>query len=377
MPAPTPDGHEARHVVDAHPATAPWWLLLVALLALGALLAMPAAGQEPAPPTRSPLADAVTAEIGRWMAALDDTASGGPTWTEVAPSVRPALDDAQRAAARGFTPLALERLAAAHASLVAARIVDRTPAGDRTLAAFEAEWQRLGGTLSAPGEPASFAGVGPAVVRAVAEAATAERRVYYDASLDYGRNTTPEAGLFYLGAAEGNQQLAALCRAASAPARRPAPTVGSLAAALDALERDLLAAYRPPASIDRHRDFIGASAMLKAARELDAGGWRYGALLRYLQATVRVAQVRSTGEALAADEAQRALDAADAAFASSDTDHSVAEVFVQRARLDGALAPVVANEVLPRYRAALAPAPAPRAAAAAAVTVTLVRWPFT
>ena len=38
------------------------------------------------------------------------------------------------------------------------------------------------------------------------------------------------------------------------------------------IEDELLAAYRPPTSIDSHPIFIRASALLKEARELDAAG---------------------------------------------------------------------------------------------------------
>ena len=72
---------------------------------------------------------------------------------------------------------------------------------------------------------------------------------------------------------------------------------------LDALEGELLSAYKPPASIDRHREFIAASSTLKEARELDAAGLSYGALLRYLQAVLRVAP--ADGEGPGADGRRR------------------------------------------------------------------------
>ncbi len=99
-------------------------------------------------------------------------------------------------------------------------------------------------------------------------------------------------GFFYIGAALGQREFVDFLPTLHEPAPKPAPALRSLDAEMDALEADLLAAYRPPAAIDRHPEFIGASSTLNEARELDAAGLRYGALLRYLQAALRVAPLR-------------------------------------------------------------------------------------
>jgi hypothetical protein len=236
-------------------------------------------------------------------------------------------------------------------------------------------------------------GVRPALARALAEAARHQVRVYYDASLEYGRNTTPDSGLFYLGAAQAQAEFVGLSRTLAAtlpPDSLGEPkTLRSLGPELDALERELLSAYRPPASVDRHPQFIAASAALKTARELDAAGLRHGALLRYLQAILRFAAVKEP-----ASGSPSSVVALDPAFARkreeslkglAGADHSLGRVFIELADAElasdpgagAATATAVVNEVLPRYFAALAPAtavvprPEPRA------TVTLVRWPYT
>jgi len=43
-------------------------------------------------------------------------------------------------------------------------------------------------------------------VRALAEAAQPQVKVYYEASLDYGRSTTPESGLYYIGTAQAARE---------------------------------------------------------------------------------------------------------------------------------------------------------------------------
>ena len=195
----------------------------------------------------------------------------------------------------------------------------------------------------------------------------------------------PDAGLFYIGTAQAQRDFAGFCRALSAPASRPAPPMRSLPGELDRLEEEMLAAYRPPASIDNHKDFILAHSALKEARELDAAGLRYGALLRYLQAAQRFAPLRKPPAGLRGPALAKRLDEIDARLSSGRFDDSIGRLFLEAARDEAeegegespATAAVLAADILPRYFAALEPAkpaapkPAPR------VTVTLVRWPYT
>jgi hypothetical protein len=153
---------------------------------------------------------------------------------------------------------------------------------------------------------------------------------------------------------------------------------------LDALEKELLAAYRPPASIDKHREFIVASATLKEARELDTAGLRHGALLRYLQAALRVAPLRAASAPLDPVLVARQLTTAEERLSATGVDHTIGQLFVEMARADvaaagpnPATASTIVTDVLPRYLAALEPAPAGPPPEAPRVTVTLVRWPYT
>jgi hypothetical protein len=252
---------------------------------------------------------------------------------------------------------------------------------------FESERERMGQSLRAdmaPPSASALEGVTPAAVRALGEAALPQVRTYYDASLEYGRNTMPETGLFYVGSAEAQRQLVALCRRLSAPAGQ-APAFRSLDADLDAFEAELLAAYKPPASIEKHPDFIAASSALKEARELNAAGLYRGALLRYLQGTLRAAPFLPEHPVLTPDEVRARLARFEARLAGSKTDHSIGRIFLESAQGDLAGAPssvppqavAIVESVLPRYVAALEPAKKTPAQPAAGVTVTLVRWPYT
>jgi hypothetical protein len=360
-----------------------------------ALLASVSAG--PAALGHAPVsADPVASEIARWLTILTTDARTDEIWLQVKQAAQPELERADQAIRDGRRTFALDRLAAVQANLTAAFYVSNRPRAQRNdLSAFESEWRRLKTTIgSAPdaASAASLASIQPAAVRALAEIAQSQARVFYDASIEYGRNTTSESGFFYLDAARAQQEFVAFCRSLStarAPstARRasPAGPSRSLAPELDEVEHRLLAAYRPPDSISRHTEFIVASGTLKEARELDAAGMFDAALLRYLQASLRVALLRSAAappdaQAIAARirEAQTRL--------AGVADPSLGQLFVERAMADLARSPDAGSlsaaeaasvEVLPRYFAALAPAPQRPTRPEPRVTVTLVRWPFT
>jgi hypothetical protein len=329
--------------------------------------------------------DALAAELARWDAFLRENPSGDPFWKEIKDNEGPGLARAQQALAARRRLLALLRLAPVHEGLTAGRYVgERTPAQRKDPAAFEAEWARVGAAL-AERPPRALEDVRPALLRALLEAARPQARIYYDASLEYGRSTTPDSGLYYLGAALAAREFEDVARRLAEPSPARAPPVRALAPDIDALEDALLAAYRPPLAIDKHREFITASAALKEARELDAAGLRYGALLRYLLASLRYGTIGAaaspTPPASAITQRLRALEAR----LSRGVDHTLGRVFVEAAEADLAeaapgealVAQAVVSEVLPRYAAALAAAPRRPAPATPRVTVTLVRWPYT
>jgi len=331
--------------------------------------------------------DRLAAEIARWSTFLRDTTSQDENWKDLKHGTEPAMARVEQALADGRRLLALERLAATRMNLAGFAYVNALPADKRDDAAtLESEWARvgalLGNAVAAP-PPSALEGVQPAAVRAEAEAALPQARNYYDSSLEYGRATSPWSGLFYLGVAQAQRDFASFCRTLSAPTDLRAPKVRSIAPELDALEAELLKAYRPPASIDRHSEFIGASASLKEARELDAAGLRYGALLRYLQAAMRIAPLRPDAAAPDPAALPQRLEAFEPRLAQGGVDHSIGRLYLETAQANlatggnAAFAEAIARDVLPRYFAALAPAGPKPTKRAPSVTVTLVRWPYT
>lgn len=320
--------------------------------------------------------DPLAAEIERWSSFLQSEDASGKAWAEVKPASQPELARAQEDLRDGRRLLALLRLSNVRESLATTVYLSQRPAEQRKdMASLEAEWKRMGGELRdelGARSPSALDGVRPAAARALGEAALLQIRGYYEASLDYGRNTEPGSGLYYLGNAQAQRELVEFLRTLSEPSPRRPPSLRSLRPELDALEADLLAAYRPPVSIDRHGEFIVASSTLKEARELDAAGLHYGALLRYLQAALRIAPLRQPSPMLVDSKQDWQT-----LLAAGGVDHSIGRLFLEISQDDADNAPIITADVLPRYLAALEPArpeaprPEPR------VTVTLVRWPYT
>lgn len=355
---------------------------LMALLALSLGTLVSRAGEEA---SKDPIAE----EIARASAILQSHAEKEGVWADARQSSQPLLARAEADLRAGRRMVAAQRLGSVKTSLATAAYVSERSAQGKDEALFAAEWERMGGALRAdlaPPSPTALEGIEPAAVRALAEGTMPQVRLYYESSIEYGRSSMPGEGLYYLASAQAKREALALLRSLSTPTERRAPAVRPLTAELDGLEADILKAYRPPAMIDRHREFISASAMLKEARELDAAGLRYGALLRYLQAAQRITPLRSDPPALDADTLGKRLAEFDRRLAAGDVDHSIGRLFVETAEADLAdaepgktppSAVLIASDVLPRYFAALEPAKPVAPKPTPQVKVTMVRWPYT
>ena len=335
-----------------------------------------------APAVAAEAPDPLAAEIARLSAFVEGNPATGEIWTEVKAASGPVLDRAGEALRDGRRLLALQRLAAVRTDLLAAEyLLQRSEDERKKVASFEAEWTRMGGVLRdalGPVSASALDGAKPAAVRAEGEAALLQVRTFYDSSIEYGRATMPEAGLFYLGSAHAQRDFAAFCRGLPGGAPGRPPALRSIAPEIDALNGALLAAYRPPASIDKHPEFITASALLKEARELDAAGLRYGAMLRYLEAAMRSGPLRAAGLAGGDEAVAKRLDEEGERLLEPGVDHSLGRMFLEAAQANpGSLATAIASDVIPRYFTALAPAKPAPAPPPARVTVTLVRWPYT
>lgn len=342
----------------------------------------------------------LTREIARWQEFAKQVPTDNEDGKAIRESSRPLLDDAQAALASDRPWLALSRLSVVWSNLAATRWVEsQDPAARKSLTALEKEWQRAGGPPSADSDvtAAAFASsFASAAGRALADAALLEAGGYYEASLEYGRNTVADAGFFYLGAMRGQHEFARLATSVAAPrdARGkalPPPALRDLGVEIAALENELLLAYRPPASIESHSIFIRISALLKEAHELNDGGRRFGALHRLLDARHRLSRLTRPA-ALTFDDAQAREREVRDRLARSGVDPTLLLLFVEAASADadpsfprtgtvpgpaGELAKAVFDDLVPLYFAALGPAPPKPPDIQAQATVTLIRWPYT
>lgn len=332
--------------------------------------------------------DPLATGIARWSTFVATDTAGDGISVQLRRITAPALAQARASLDRGRRLHALLRFGAAQDYLVALAYAREHAAASRSQEALEAEWKRAGpGLLGAEKEASAWLpGLRPAAVRAIAEAEVPAVRVSYDASLVYGRATDASSGVYYLGEAEAHREFSALCRSLSEPVSGREPAFRPIGPEIDTLQARMLAVYRPPVSIDRHGEFIGASSALKEARALDAAGSIRGALLRYLQAALRFQPLREHPPVFDAVATPESLEAMAKRLGEPGVDHSLGRLFLETAQSDledtsaaatHATAAAVAGVVLPLYFAALEPARPSTPAPAASVTVTIVRWPYT
>jgi hypothetical protein len=330
--------------------------------------------------------DPIAGDVARWKRYLAaDTVSVGLV-AQAKAAVGPSLASAEQALAKGRPALALLRLGNVRTNLEPGLDpIVRSDANDRAVEAAHAKLapRFAPAAITKLTRPAGTSALG----RALAEASAMQGRETYDASLSYGRATEPLYGLYYL--AQGVSYLdyaafAAQAGASLSPAGTRAPRLRSIAPEIRALRGEMLAAYRPPLSIDRHTEYIGASSATKEALEYDAAGLPEAALLRYLQAAVRFAPLRDR-KPLDAAALEAQTNTWRTRIAEPGVDHSIGRLFLEVAAADAdtaraghaITASAVVEDVMPRYFAALEPAKAVAKAKPPEVTVTLVRWPYT
>jgi hypothetical protein len=281
-------------------------------------------------------------------------------------------------------------LALVRSNLAASKFLEDHPAQMREqMALFEQEWKKVGKSLApvleGKGRP-DLNGY-PAAVRAIGEASYSEIKTYYDASLEYGKATEATYGLYYLGSAQGQYDFTQFCKTLRSTDTAKPVTIGNFENEIESFEDTVLAAYKPPLSIDQHPIFIRVSAMIKQAHELYDAGSYYGALYRYLEARYRYFRALDPGQAINAEQAAQRTQEIEQQFKQNSTDNSIARIFLELGLSEaedtsansqgGTNARVIFDDVLPHYFSTIAPAKEKRPIVTPIATVTLVRWPYT
>ena len=324
--------------------------------------------------------DPLAQEIARWKNFLETSDSDSENWVSIRDSTRPLIERAENALKANRRNLAIHILAALRTNLAAQKYVQEhhvTPATE--LSALEKEWSRVRDSLQSPQQPVGFERL-PASIRAVGEAAFSEIKVYYDASLEYGKNTMPEYGFFYIGLSQGQLEFTQLLRQFETQKSLETPKLSGLNAQINELEDQLLSAYKPPASIEQHPNFIRASGLIKHAHELHAAGLEYGALYRILYARQILSKITAPGKSMTSEDVIKRTSAVSGRLKDPKIDHSLGWMFVELANEEphnGETARTVFEDILPIYFASFEPSKEQPVDGTPAATVTLVRWPYT
>lgn len=334
--------------------------------------------------------DPIAVDISHWKKFLEENKSTDENWTSVKEITTPFIVKAEKALAENRRFYALHLLATARSLLKAEEYLSKLPPDSlKQLSKLEEEWRNTGSILKpvlSRSESPKFDGL-PIVVQAICQTAYSEIQPFYEASLEYGKSTVPDAGLYYLGSALGQLDFTRFCGTLPHDSAFQPVNFPSLATEVDAFEDQVLLAYKPPASIDSHPIFIRTSAMIKQSRELYDQGFQNGALYRYLDARLRFARLTFAGQTMTSDEANAEAKAVLEKLDQVPKDNSIARLFVEMAVFEaadtskdskgGEIASAVFQDVLPHYFLALQPAPQKKPAPPAEVVVTLVRWPYT
>jgi hypothetical protein len=339
-------------------------------------------------------ATSIKTEVDRLLESLKDKPVSSPDFADAGDAVRTALQAAAQASDAGDSYLSLENLGRAADLMGGIRaMVDQASFVKEGLPAFESVWGATSLRLTALAKKAHEQpwGTTALAVRALSEAVQGRAVPLLDGARGFAIAKGPAEGLFYMGQAEGEARFARFCAALNLPAAKAKFPLRSYVPELQALQTKANAAFQPPRSIELHPRFIALNSTIKLAEELDSTRFYAGALYQYLEA------VRHYGmlEAPPLDDAGQSrlkedLAAAQKKLASSKSDDSIAQLFLQRAgsqtsHADGTAstvdewrsARVILDQVLPAYAAARQPASPLQEAAGKTVEITLVRWPYT
>lgn len=148
---------------------------------------------------------------------------------------------------------------------------------------LEVEWKKVGEDLAVKDKKFSLVGINklPAIVRAIIQASRYRSKPLYQSSILYGKNTNPNQGLYYIGNAQANIDLALFNQSLRFQSKKTNLKFDSLEKALTQLEREIIEAYRTSTPEEQTR-YNAINAALKLAQELNERSWFEGAMLKYL-----------------------------------------------------------------------------------------------
>ncbi len=230
--------------------------------------------------------------------------------------------------------------------------------------AFEAEWRELGLSLAEKEKKlaASTSKEMPAVLLAMAHISQVQIKPYYQSGRLYGLNSSLSDGLYYLGRATANLDLAILIRNLKFPGSKLQLSYRSVETELAKLEGETLRAYKTSDVSTQQSLFNRLNSNLKVAGELNKASMSQGALLRYLESEMLFGQLITTSLNENHNELRTRLNDFEKKLRSEPSDQSIGLLFCQLAH--ASLSPVsneppteaqikrafvIVNRVLPAY----------------------------
>ncbi|HSR51278.1 MAG TPA: MBL fold metallo-hydrolase [Acidobacteriota bacterium] len=256
------------------------------------------------------------------------------------------LQSVEAALQKDFHLLALERSNQALNSLKSTSSAFSTDGSQPdSLEAFQDYWQgikedsaALHQNLMSHSYPAEGKAT-PLAVRAMADGALLQAMPYVNAAGLYARSTSVSNGLYYLGRGLAQLEWAQWCRQLTVDEAGPQLALKEDVASIlqDLEERTGQAFEDPDRAIDSHSDFIQLNASLKKARELlqaeGPGVSAFSALLPLMEGEQRLhAILAAQAVPSRADRQWAMLETWQQRLNASPSDHSLALLFLQRAR---------------------------------------------
>ncbi len=336
----------------------------------------------------------IRAEIERLTNSVKEEPITDPDYAPLSSMASQALQAAGAALDSGNIYLSLEKLLQAEDFLQGARFpMEKMESVKSNLPAFEVEWKNVSQIIKMHDQELRDKnwGTAPAALRGLSETALGRSMPLLEGGYGFAVSTKPGEGLLYLGQAQGEAAFAQFASTLGL-VRNGAPfPPRSILPELQKLQAKTNAAFQPPRSIQLHDRFIALNSTLKLAEELDAQRFYAGAVYQYLEA------IRHYGmlDAPAVDIADQAtvketIVTAQKKLATCKQDHSIAELYLERARAqvahaDGSApstdewrsAQVILDQVLPAYFATKLPSTPLQKSPVKTVQITLVRWPYT
>jgi len=357
-----------------------------ALLILAVASAL--AAEKTRPATRARLSQ----EIEMLRRGVMEKPDSDENWKPLKPQILANLKIAREALDAGQMLLALDAVNIARSGYRATEWSTGNPAIVKGgVEAFMVEWKRQDAEIAKAEQGIRVdRRKTPEAVKAIKEINTGRVHTLYQSARGFVDVAGPPTGLYYLGNAKASLESAQLAHSVDFPSAGKASPERSIISDILVLQNEVLAAYKPPRSIDRHSDFIRINGAIKYARELDDAKLYRGAMYQYLEAVRSFADLKAEGDPKSNAELKAEAARYRTKIESQKSDVSIAELLLEKAEYrlanagpEGKDAPArrtaqnILLSALPAYFAVREkPAVAP-AMQGKLATVTLVRWPFT